>query len=349
MPLVGGGAMGTYVTQAIEQPHVEGPAVSLLTSSRTLAVNQDVVDVPDPLTGEKRQLRWTQGVAYLPESLGASRIVDLQDFTNAFNPAGAGQTGGEAIVTFAPFGIEAGFTASALQWESADFRDRALRYLDAITPAWIEHELWTGALTSSNPNLVDATVLPAGATALTTIGTSPKDNAIRALALLEEALTPVHVYTNQGSGTVGDLTAPAAGGPGMIHASRDLVALWSAAHLLQDPVGVPNPLGGVGQKILTKLGNIVVPGVGYPGTPPTTGGGTARSATVAWAYATDPVITFIGEGRLLAEETTGQQFSRSAAQSDVQRDTNTITVRAQRPALFAFDTTRLYAVGVTVG
>lgn len=341
--------MATYMAQAIEQPHVEGPSISLLTSSRTLAVNEDVVDVPDPLTGEKRQVRWTQGVAYLPESLGFSRIVDLQDFTNGFTPTGAGQSGAAAAVTFTSFGIEAGFTASAMQWESDGYRDRALRYLDAITPAWIEHELWTGALISSNPNLVDATVLPGGATALASVGTNPADNAMRALAILEEALTPVHVYTGQGSGSVGDMTAPGAGGPGMIHAPRDLVALWAARGLLQDPVTVPNPLGGVGQILRTKVGNIVVPGVGYPGTPPTSGSGTARSATVAWAYATDPVVTFIGAGKVLADELAGQQFARSGSQSDINRDTNTITVRATRPALFAFDTTRLYAVGVTVG
>lgn len=98
------------------------------------------------------------------------------------------------------------------------------------------------------------------------------------------------------------------GGVGMIHARPFLVDLWLGLQVLwRSNDG----------KFYTGGGHLVVPGAGYPGTGPT---GQATSATSEWAYATDAPEIHRGPVEV---------FANSMAQV-VNRDQNTVTVRAER-------------------
>lgn len=82
----------------------------------------------------------------------------------------------------------------------------------------------------------------------------------------------------------------------------------------------------------TVTGNIVVPGTGYPGTDPDG----AEDPLATWIYGTSPIELRLGEISVVPE----------VLDEAIDRDTNALVVRAERPALAYWDLCALVGVPV---
>lgn len=116
---------------------------------------------------------------------------------------------------------------------------------------------------------------------------------------------------------------PSLGAPGMIHCM---------------PEAVPNLLNSrlTGKYLLDMFGNIIVPGIGYPGTGPNVD---PPAAGTSWMYFTDIVAVRV--------QKTGRTFPGSFAEA-TRRVDNTITFRGFKIAGATFDGARQYAVLVNL-
>lgn len=196
---------------------------------------------------------------------------------------------------------------SASGFEQRDFKGRALRLLDNATPQALEKEFWTGALATAKgyPNrfLTDANIVDL------TPGAGPPSIA-RGLQILQGALA-----------TCGF------GGQGMIH-----VQAQTAPNLLS--------VRRVGNLLYDIFDNLVVPGVGYPGTGP---GGAAPAAGTAWMYATDLVAARVEDEGTVFPDTFAEATDRSQDGSP-----NTIRFRAEKFGVAYWDGACQFGVRVTL-
>jgi len=96
-------------------------------------------------------------------------------------------------------------------------------------------------------------------------------------------------------------------GRGMIHARPYVVSLWRSAHMVEQS----------GNLLLDVFGNIIVAGQGYDGNAPT---GTA----------TDPFVLEAIYATGLVQYLSGPVENVGSYQEDLDRDTNLVTVRAER-------------------
>lgn len=140
------------------------------------------------------------------------------------------------------------------------YRDRVLAAADAELPRAVEHELWTGAI--ANASALPQRWLASPDT--TDVHAAGAVSINRAVGLLERA--------------VGDVFS----GIAIIHAPRDVVPYLS--HTTRN-----------GRIIETRVGNRVVPGVGYTGTGPN---GSDPADGEAWLYATPMVTVRVGDTEL---------------------------------------------------
>lgn len=211
-----------------------------------------------------------------------------------------------------PFFIELEEVRSTLGFLGIDRIERLKRQLDGVTQKALERELWNGdiriARSHDNKALVNgATVLNSG-TAL-----SPK----RALALLEHTIA----------------TTSHAGEQGVIHATRDVVALLSSNS---------NMLFHEKEKdhLQTMGGTPVIVGSGYTGQGPTsvTNGDETPSATNKWIYGTGTVRVYLGDIDVV-NDNLSQAY-------DVSGNANDMRLKAIRPAAVYFDTSIHLAVRV---
>lgn len=208
------------------------------------------------------------GFAFDPESCGVSGTLDGDS-------CGSGATksipDGRDNVEAWPFGVWSGDKCAPFQL-TRDWRDRAIRQLDASISYQVARELWTGdeAQAMGAPNRYLASI---DGDVLTERPTSPTD----ALAVLEQGL--------------GDC---AHGARGVIHATRHTATYWEALNLLRRE----------GNMLLTALDTIVIADAGYDGS-----GQYGEDATDGsqWAYATGmpivrvgPVFTIPDEGDMAA-------------------------------------------------
>lgn len=208
---------------------------------------------------EETSDRWESGYTY--ESDQCTADVFISDVCGA-DGVRAQIVDGEPCDTseYEPFVIEVEDNRSTFGFAAEDRVALALEKLDMCTQKAVEHELWTGELstlgTYDNKFLAsnDAVDVTPGASAV-----SPR----LGIALLERAL--------------GDSKC---GVRGVIHATRDVVSLT-------------DELVEVDGHLETPLGNYVVAGVGYTGVGP---GGVAPAANSVWLYATGPVAVRLGEG-----------------------------------------------------
>lgn len=180
-----------------------------------------------------------------------------------------------------------------------------LRRWNASIDAIVEHELWSGQVAQAagfddNVYLAD----PVNATSL-----GGNFGFITALAELEQALA--------------DLVSL---GPRMIHAQSRLVTAWIAYDLVE-----PSPDRTYLQ---TKLGTVVVPGGGYPGTDPN---GVDPSYSHTYAYGTGQVKVFVGDPVVNRVDAT-----------TVDRSTNDVELRAEAPVAIIFNPCALVTVGVNL-
>jgi hypothetical protein len=211
-----------------------------------------------------------------------------------------------------PFFIEIDEVRSTLGFLGLDRIERLKRQLEGVTQKALERELWHGdiriAESDDNKALIGgATVLNSG-TAL-----SPK----RALALLEHSIA----------------IASHAGEQGIIHATRDVVALLSSNS---------NMLFHEKEKdhLQTMGGTPVIVGSGYTGQGPTsvTDGSQTPTATNKWIYATGTVKVYLGDVDVVNDNL--------AQAYDVGGNQNDMRLKAIRPAAVFFDTSIHLAVRV---
>jgi hypothetical protein len=211
-----------------------------------------------------------------------------------------------------PFFIELDEVRSTLGFLGIDRIARLKRQLEGVTGKALERELWNGdiriAESHDNKALINgATVLNSG-TAL-----SPR----RALALLEHTIA----------------TTSHAGEQGIIHATRDVVALLSSNSSMLFHEKEKDHLQTFG-------GTPVIAGSGYTGQGPTsvTDGTETPSATNKWIYGTGTVRVYLGDIDVV-NDNLSQAY-------DVSGNANDMRIKAIRPAAVYFDTSIHLAVRV---
>jgi hypothetical protein len=212
-----------------------------------------------------------------------------------------------------PFFIEIDEVRSGLGFLGLDRIARLKRQLEGVTQKAMERELWNGdvriAQSEDNKALIGSTavVLNSG-TAL---------SARRALALLEHTIA----------------TTSHAGEQGIIHATRDVVALLSSNSSMLFHEKEKDHLQTMG-------GTPVIAGSGYSGQGPASvsDGSQTASATNKWMYATGTVKVYLGDVDVV-NDNLAQAF-------DVSGNANDMRLKAIRPVAVYFDTSIHLAVRV---
>ena len=209
-----------------------------------------------------------------------------------------------------PFFIEVQEDRSTLGFLGIDRVSRIKRQCEAASQRAIEEELWDGAIriatTHSNRALVSSDVSVLDATGL---------SAKRALSILEHGIA----------------RASHAGEQGLIHATRDVVAVLSSNSQMLFHNKEKDHLQTMG-------GTPVVTGSGYSGTGPDGATGATASDTNKWIYATGTVRVFLGDVDVV-NDNLGQAY-------DVAGNQNDMRLKAIRPAAVYFDTSIHLAVRV---
>jgi hypothetical protein len=201
-----------------------------------------------------------------------------------------------------PFFVEAEELRSGLGFLGLDRIERLKRQLEAVTQHALEQELWDGAIRigESHPNRA---LVSSGITVLDGTGLSAK----RALAILEN-----------GIGQASD-----AGEQGVVHATRDVVALLSSnSNMLFHETDKDH--------LQTMGGTPVVVGGGYSGNGPR-----IAAATATISGSTTLTINTTGDHYLLAGDTVrysvvganiNQSSTSNAVVSKVDADSVTLTI-----------------------
>ena len=187
---------------------------------------------------------------------------------------------------YRPWATVAGDECAPFGFEARDFEARALRLLESCESRLIESELWTGAIaaTAGFPNAYfedgNATEVYPEAVAIPFANT---------LAEIEQAAC--------------DCTC----GPIFVHAQRRVAEAWVAAGLLRRE----------GNRLLTLLDNVVVPGCGYSGVRPDE---TAADGDASYIYATGPVQLLRSSPRVIPD----------SMDEALNRTTNLVQYRVER-------------------
>jgi hypothetical protein len=192
--------------------------------------------------------RWINGVSVQPYPSDCAGTHDPCATGSAITTKAAG-----TLPTFPTFGS---FTAylpvkcSSFGWDGGNYEERATAALDAVAPAAVENEFWSGTRVPGNIFLTKA-----GGTFVTAA-----TNLLNGLALLERAIANTCRM-------------------GMIHAPPEIATGWASLVLIEpDRAGIMRTVA---------MGTPVVVGLGYPGTPQA--GATPNGTTELVAYATGPV------------------------------------------------------------
>lgn len=294
-----------------------------------LTVPGVVVGSPSP----RNVPRWQTGVGFLPDDCDVpfSQLAGQSDYPYWWEcPGDAGQSPVDALETSgsAADGTKAVSTPEAVEtfdavtlWagvqcragadaEFEDARQRASTKLEALTPTAVEHELWTGDV-AALAGFANPALADSGAATLVDGGTPL--GFVTALAELEQAIADTAPLTN----------------PAIIHAQPRVVTAWRSEDLVE-----PVPTG---THLVTACGTIVVPERGATGESP----GQVNPAQTAnyaysWAYATGMVHVWISA-------------PRTPEQADsVERTQNTLTVRAERDMIAAWNPCGLVAARVAL-
>jgi hypothetical protein len=279
----------------VEAPEIVPSAFGLLA----------VVDaVTDP-----NEAHWVRGFSQEWET-DLFALYNVDD-TNAEETQIAGSGAVNYYDEIKPFFIEVQEDRSTLGFMGIDRLARIKRQCDAASQRAIEQELWDGAIRKAaghtNRALTSNTVTVLnGGTAV-----SPK----RALSILEQGIAE----------------ASHAGEQGIIHATRDVVAILSSNSQMLFHNKEKDHLQTMG-------GTPVVTGSGYTGTGPD--GATGATATVdnKWIYATGTVRVYLGDVEVV-NDNLAQAYDVSGNQNDMK-------LKAIRPAAAYFDTSIHLAVRV---
>lgn len=253
-------------------------------------------------TPQGETVRWEEGTEYESAACASVLLRDACDPSlTAVVRAGVDADDAEgrrvrAVAVYAEVMVDCIALPGALD----DYRELARIGLDAELPRAVEHELWTGAM--ARQGAYDTRYLiDADRVTVLNGGTAVKPAA--ALGLLEDAL--------------GDVYSPA----GIIHCNRHA------------QVYLPNVTRN-GRVLETRVGNRVVPGVGYPGLGPGSGedaDGVAPGANEEWVYATPMVTVRVGTPEIPERPT-------------IDRDTNRAQIRARVPFEVSWDGCGAFAI-----
>lgn len=249
--------------------------------------------------------RWEGGFEQESEACN-TRIRLLDICMTSVTASAVDPVGDRSLGEYRPFAVQTTVKCSTFGFKAHDYEKHAVRALEASQGKGVELEFWEGRLaqaataeapTDPNPNryLASNTAVDVTPTAGTPI------KVRYGLALLEGALADT-----------------GHGGPGFIHATREVASTLPVKDKDNDGV------------LTTTLGNYVVAGVGYTGTGPD---GTMPSSGV-WMYATGPVMVRLGEVSV-----TPDNFEQS-----VDSSVNTIEASAERPAAVVWDGCTHFAV-----
>lgn len=209
--------------------------------------------------------RWTQGLAWEPETCGSGGIVSLCDdevekTLEDDNPGAA---------AFQPFAVWEGYRCSTFGPDGPERERRARALLEVHQSHHVEAAFWRGDYVDGSVDDVaayadnDWLANPDMVEDLSPGGSSP---GVYALAALEEAIG-------------------GCGGRVMIHVPIPVATFWFANQAIRRE----------GNLLLTALDNIVVPGSGYDGSD--ANGDIDETGETAWAYATGMVEKYLGEVR----------------------------------------------------
>lgn len=228
------------------------------------------------------------------------RLLDICSTSTTVSAVAA--SGTRSLGAYQPFAVQTTITCSTFGINAHDYRAQAERAIEVAQHKAVEREFWDGRLavaaSSSNKYLADANAVDVTPTP----GTPVKVRY--GLALLEQALANSSY-----------------GGPGTIHIPRKV----ASALPIQDVDG-----DGI---FYTALGNMVIAGVGYPGTGYV--GAAATPTGAVWMYATGPVFVRLGEVTVTPPNPPKQAVNTSD---------NSISVSAERPAAVVWDGCAQYAV-----
>lgn len=220
---------------------------------------------------------------------------------------GVGPYTNQATIAVIPHVMVANDFCSSFGFEERDFKGRALRLLENATPQALEREFWSGALAQAKgyPNryLTDGNLVD-----LTPGAGAP--SVARGQQILQDYLASTGF-----------------GGQGMIHCQ---------------PQTAPSLLNArrVGGLLLDIFDNIIVPGVGYPGT--ASGIGTP-SATTAVMIATDLVMVRTEQAGTVYPDSFQEALDRGQGGSP-----NRIDFRAEKFGCAYFDGAVQAGVRVTL-
>ena len=263
--------------------------------------------VVDSQTAEED--RWIRGFSQEWET-DLYGLYNVDD-TNAEETQIAGTGNVNYYDEIKPFFVEVQEDRSTFAFLGIDRLARIKRQCDAATQRAVEQELWDGAIrkaaghTNRALTSSSATILNGGT------AVSPK----RALALLEQGIAE----------------ASHAGEQGIIHATRDVIALLSSNSQMLFHNKEKDHLQTMG-------GTPVVVGSGYTGNGPDGDAHAEASDTNKWIYATGTVRVFLGDVDIV-NDSLSQAY-------DVAGNQNDMRVKAIRPAAAYFDTSIHLAVRV---
>lgn len=258
--------------------------------------------------------RWEAGVTWNPEACGGGALLAAECAPSPDDPrAVAAQPG---IGWASPFYVYADDSCSSFAHAGRDWQGRARRRLEAVQSFQIAQELWRGDFTQdTQPDDEDANQIPLRNPFLrdTTQVIDASDNAQRAIAVAEAAA----MRTCEGR---------------RIAVHVPIVVLEAA---MADGSYLQRDTGGV---ITTAMGSIVIADAGYDGSGP------IGAPEATWIYATT-----IPRVRLGAVEVLPATLDDAAQWAQaLNRATNSVTIWAQRLALYQLDPCCRIAVSTDV-
>lgn len=261
-----------------------------------------------PLPADTTGGRWVDGIAFQPEASGSVWVSDICDGTSSDATQIAAPSG---VLEWQPYLLRADDQCSTFGYEAHDFQNRAKRRLDVGSAKALEHEFWAGTLAQAQgyPNrFLAASASASGAWNFVNLNTSPNYPEAGATPSIRRAFEILEQF----------IADCGLGARGMIHCRPEALPYLTT-------------IRREGNYILTARDTIVVPGTGYPNVGP---GGAAPAPGNTWMYATGvtevrlgPIVTFP------SPDEDGDDWLIKA----MNRDTNLVTVRAERPGLVSWD------------
>lgn len=241
--------------------------------------------------------RWEGGHAYFPETCDLASIDTICPSPDQYGTV----TGTEAQIEVDPFFVYSIDKSSAFNRITRDFHGRAQRNILASEAYLIEQEFMSNTLGLPNPYILDPAIIKS-------VVTSSAAAPWHALAHVEQAAA---------TALVGERI--------LIHMRPQILITLAAANLVRRE----------GNVWLTPMDSIVVPGRGYPGTGPA---GQPAIEGSEWIYATGRVQIRRGPIEFLPEQLEKTPDNpQGIPQSAVNRQTNDITVAAQRVVSVSFN------------